>query len=222
MFKEITPFTKKQLGIAGLLLLPFLVFLAWLLIAPDSLYALDYAVNRALRGVPGSSLAGVVGAFTWLGNSYLLIVAAILISFFGRFIKQTHRYSWLGVMTILGPGVLNPLIKALVSRPRPDEALRLVSESGLSFPSGHSMGSVIFFGALAILILKAWQPTPKAKRLFIAGTVVLVVLIALSRLYLSVHFFSDVCAGLSLGSTVLYLGTHFLPIFDRAILPSKK
>ncbi|MDO4679847.1 MAG: phosphatase PAP2 family protein [Aerococcus sp.] len=212
-----TPNQKPSVITTLLLLAPFLFFLLWLMRSPESLYQLDHMIGLTLRGVPGSTLSQWVARYSMLGNSYVIVIVAIMMAIIVAFTKHSWRGGWLGLIVVLGPGILNPFIKALVTRPRPDVALRLVSESGYSFPSGHSMGSVIFYGALTILILHYWHPSPRVKKLLATVMTLLVLGIAYSRLYLSVHYFSDVCAGLSLGSAFLYVGRFFLPYFDRPI-----
>lgn len=215
MSKSAMPLSRPKPAVILALLAPFLFFLGWLLSAPTSLYALDHTVGAWFRGTPHTLGAQVVETYSLLGNSYLLVVIAILIGLLSLFRWHSWRGVWLTALTVLGPGLLNPLIKALITRPRPDLALRLVQEAGYSFPSGHSMGSVLFYGALTILMLKAWQPTRRTKPLFILLMGGIVLLIAASRLYLSVHYVSDVCAGLSLGATCLYIGYAYFPIFDH-------
>lgn len=100
------------------------------------------------------------------------------------------------------------VIKHLVLRPRPDVALHLVNQGGYSFPSGHSITSVIFYGVLAI-ILGQMIYSPTKKKVFYALICILVFLIGFSRIYVGVHWPSDVIAGFSLGLSYIIFFRYF-------------
>lgn len=100
-----------------------------------------------------------------------------------------------------GAGGLNQLFKFLFQRPRPTVE-HLVIQGGYSFPSGHSMGSVIIYGALVFLIVR-FSGNRRLKWLSFSLASMLILLIGLSRIYLGVHFPSDVIGGFSLGAAWL-------------------
>ncbi len=110
------------------------------------------------------------------------------------------RYRWalyLGLTSALG-GALNTLLKAYFVRQRPDLAEAIRTATGYSFPSGHAMGSTIVFGALSYLALRqsgAWRERSAALALAIST----VLAISLSRIYLGVHWITDVVAGITAG-----------------------
>ncbi|HLZ46201.1 MAG TPA: phosphatase PAP2 family protein [Gemmatimonadales bacterium] len=132
------------------------------------------------------------------------------------------RRAWLlleGWLTAyLGAGVLNQALKTAIHRPRPVHSAILSSESW-SFPSGHAMGSLIGYGMLAYLVI-AYLPTGKNHRtaIVIAATV-LVLAIGFSRLYLGVHYFSDVIGGFGAGVLWLSACISGLEVARRASLP---
>lgn len=99
---------------------------------------------------------------------------------------------------------LNSLLKNIIQRPRPNN-YRIIDESGFSFPSGHSMVSVAFYGFLIYLIYK-YINNKTIKYSLITLLFSLIILIGLSRIYLGVHYASDVVAGycLSLGYLVVF------------------
>lgn len=103
--------------------------------------------------------------------------------------------------------VINLIIKEIIKRPRPS-VTRLVKESGYSFPSGHSMASLAFYGFLIYLIYKNIQ-NKYLKWILIILLTLLIFLIGFSRIYLGVHYASDVIAGFLAGAIYLILFIRF-------------
>ena len=102
-------------------------------------------------------------------------------------------------------GAINQALKLLVQRPRP-EGFRLIEETGYSFPSGHSMASTAFYGLMIYLVFKNVK-NKTAKTIICALFGLLIILIGMSRIYLGVHYASDVIAGfvLSIAYLVVYI-----------------
>lgn len=100
---------------------------------------------------------------------------------------------------------LNLLLKEIVQRPRPDESIRLVTESGYSFPSGHSMVSMAFYGFLFWLVWR-YEKDKVVRRICMGGFASLILLVGMSRIYLGVHYASDVIAGFCV--SVAWLGVY--------------
>ncbi|MCL1895645.1 MAG: phosphatase PAP2 family protein [Clostridiales bacterium] len=121
-------------------------------------------------------------------------------------------------MTGLGSAI-QILLQDLIARPRPDIANRLVDETSFSFPSGHTNASLIFWVALLILVGRALvlQGNPLAAGLLRVLFFVFSVLIGLSRLYLGVHYPSDVFGGWMLAAMLLVI---FFAFYDN-VWPSK-
>ncbi len=97
-------------------------------------------------------------------------------------------------------------IKNLVRRERPAFS-RLVEAAGFSFPSQHAALSVLFYGWLAFLLLKQEPMWEKCRRAIWAGAILLPLLIGISRMYLNVHYCTDVLAGWALGGFLLWVST---------------
>jgi undecaprenyl-diphosphatase len=135
---------------------------------------------------------GSIEAIVLLGA----VVAAVLA--WGR--RWVFFGSWLAA--VAGSAVLNQLLKGLFARPRPHFAHPLLVETSYSFPSGHAMESFVVYGMLAyfaVLVLRSWE----ARVGVVFGGALLVVLIGFSRMYLGVHYFSDVIAGYAAGGVWL-------------------
>jgi undecaprenyl-diphosphatase len=106
------------------------------------------------------------------------------------------------VAALLGGGLLDGMLKQLFHRTRPTWDVPIITAQGFSFPSGHAMGSLVAYGMLAYVVWLALNRTWERVTLA-GGTLVLVLLIGLSRMYLGVHYFSDVMAGYAAGTVWL-------------------
>jgi len=136
-------------------------------------------------------------AITFLGSHTFLIPANLLLAFYFLFVKKHRWYSIKVPVVALGGLLLMTLLKQFFNRPRPLVPL-LEPVRGLSFPSGHALMSVSFYGLIIYLI---WENVkePIRKWLLISFFVILIILIGFSRIYLRLHYFSDVIAGFSIG-----------------------
>jgi membrane-associated phospholipid phosphatase len=168
----------------------------------------DWAVERRYHGATiffdtMSTVGGPVGVAV-IGTAALLVLI---------FRKQFQRIGYLA-LTAGGGGALDWELKRYFARARPDVAEMLMRARGYSFPSGHAMGSTVVFGALAYLAfraLKQWRW--KAAAIALATTLVLAV--ATSRVYLGVHWISDVGAGISAGLLWVTVTTVAYETFRR-------
>jgi len=121
------------------------------------------------------------------------------------FLLWKHRHSQLQLLVLAVPGgaLLNVIMKHLIHRDRPIFEDPIQTLTSYSFPSGHAMGSTVFFGTLAAIVI--WQVRDwRLGALAIAVAGLLVALICCSRIYLGVHYLSDVIAGVLAG--VVWLG----------------
>ena len=138
---------------------------------------------------------------TNFGGAIILIVLAFMLFIFIKNKKiGVSIISNLAIIT-----VLNQLLKRIVQRPRPTE-FRIVEESGYSFPSGHSMVSMAFYGYLIYLIYK-YVKNKYLKWISIILLSILICFIGISRIYLGVHYTSDVLGGffISISYLIIYI-----------------
>ncbi|MCP1309480.1 phosphatase PAP2 family protein [Paenibacillus tyrfis] len=105
------------------------------------------------------------------------------------------------VVAVTGGMLFNQLLKQIFERERPT-LRRIVEEVGYSFPSGHSMASIVFYGMLAMLFLM-FVKSPVLKLLLAVTAGCLIIMIGVSRIYLGVHYPSDVAAGFAAGAAWL-------------------
>lgn len=125
----------------------------------------------------------------------LWVVAGIAVAWLWRIGRS--RIAIFVVVTSLGGGLVDTVVKVAVDRPRPVVDHPVATAFGKSFPSGHAMGATVVYGALLVAF---WTLLPRrARRPALAATIVLVVAVCASRLLLGVHFLTDVVGGCLLG-----------------------
>lgn len=139
---------------------------------------------------------------TDLASIAFLIYAVLFVSVLLLWKKKYALMVFMITANGLG-ALLNKTLKWYFKRERPD-ILPVILEKGYSFPSGHSMGSLLFYGSLAYLLVHILQGT-WAKILSFLGLILLILLIGTSRIYLGVHYPTDVVGGYSIGIAFLVL-----------------
>jgi len=149
----------------------------------------------------GERTSGATLFFTLMTYIGSPVGIAVEISIVGVILAFSRRWRWLIYLAITagGGGLLNSELKRYFARARPTAAEMLRRANGYSFPSGHAMGSAVAYGALAYLAFRAIRSWP-AKTAVIAFLYTLIVAVALSRVYLGVHWISDVLAGITAGT----------------------
>jgi undecaprenyl-diphosphatase len=134
---------------------------------------------------------------SWLGAPVLLIIDGAVAIYLA--VRRRWRWFTLWTVAIVGGGVLDEILKLAVRRARPSVASEFISSGSWSFPSGHAMNSLVGYAMLAYL-LREYVPAPRARFAIAAGAAILILAIGFSRLYLGVHYLSDVTAGYLAGS----------------------
>lgn len=158
----------------------------------------------------GPRLGGLsfMKAVTNLGGAPIVIGLGILV-FIIAYKKSRPDLMYLMVNSVAFSFILNYLLKILIRRQRPLEYM-LVDQSGYSFPSGHSMVSMSFYLTIAYIISRAYEESRAIKALSY-GFYPLIALIGVSRVYLGVHWPSDVLGGFLLGYCVYLFGLYKKP-----------
>jgi membrane-associated phospholipid phosphatase len=164
------------------------------------LVRVDHAIVNWLQTHGTESGETFFNLVSWLGAQMMVGVVLIVV------LGLAYRRDWLraGALTIaiVGGAALNSLLKALFHRGRPEVATEFITHQSWSFPSGHAMNSLVGFGFLAYLLLER-ATDRRARAAIIVATVIVVGLVGFSRLYLGVHYLSDVIAGYLAGAVWL-------------------
>ncbi|AII50970.1 phosphatase PAP2 family protein [Hymenobacter sp. APR13] len=155
-----------------------------------------------------------VEAVTFLASRNFITIAGLLLINWLLLLRRHRWYSLLVPVVALGSITLNLVLKQFYNRPRP--LLPLVSASGLSFPSGHAMISASFYGLLVYLVQTHVRPQG-LRWLLTALLVSIILLIGLTRVYLRVHYATDVIAGFTAGLVWLVVAIPVLKQIENRV-----
>lgn len=198
---------------ASICLLLFAV-IAYFVVSNESvLSAIDQPIQQLLRGTLTPEKTIFFKYFTKFGNT-ATIAFLFIISFLVLYIKLKDKVAsyWLAINTVLISGIGNLSLKYLFNRPRPSVE-HLVAAKHASFPSGHAMGSMLFYGTLILLAYKYIDH--KSMRLVIQITLgIIILLIGASRIYLGVHYPTDILGGYLLGGAWLMFSYPYFKTYD--------
>ena len=158
--------------------------------------------NFVSKYLISDNITPIVKGITQLVGAIFLIGLSVILSI----IIKNKKIGILIWINIVISTLLNQILKYIVQRPRPTE-FRIIDERGYSFPSGHSMVSAAFYGFLIYIIYKNIK-NKYIKWGLITILSLLIVLIGISRIYLGVHYTSDVIAGILISILYLIIFTH--------------
>lgn len=163
-----------------------------------SLTRIDLAVNHWFRDHATIEGYRIWSVFSQLGGGDSIFVIGLGIALL---LALRRRVVLLGgwALALLGAGILDFALKEAFQRPRPELAMTFLTRLSWSFPSGHSMGSLLAFGMLAYVISVEFTESREVRRWVIAACAWMVLAVGLSRMYLGVHYLSDVLAGFCFG-----------------------
>lgn len=188
------------LAIAGLLL----VVLLGVAVANGVTLAIDVAIIRAVRDPSLVAPLAFLQPVTQLGGTPAMAVVAVAV-LLAEGVAGRPRRGVAAALTVGLAATVNGGIKRVVDRARPDLLPPIMAEAGYSFPSGHSASAMVAYGVVAVLIARrAWLPR-WLRTAAAACCVGAVGLVGLSRVYLGVHFPSDVLGGWLLGGVIVLL-----------------
>jgi len=186
--------TIASIGVGSLAL--FCV-LAWQLSLGGNMVRVDEELALRLHSSAGPWGIFALKVVTFFGDFAALTTIAIIA---GALLLRARAHGlavgWACAM--IGTGIFNEVLKRAFARPRPGFAEPIVTAGGFSFPSGHSMGTMVAVSMLAYAAFR-WVKSVKWRRFTIAFAVVWTVTMGFSRMYLGVHYLSDVIAGFAAG-----------------------
>lgn len=157
---------------------------------------------------------------TFLGSSGFLIAANVFLFIYFLYFTKHRWYSIKVPVVALGSVTIMILLKLLFERPRPNAPF-MADVSGFSFPSGHSMSAITFYG---LLIFITWNGRSQKTRKYVMIVLlaILILLIGTSRVYLRVHYLSDVLAGFLMGFIWLLFSLSILGAIENYFEKKRK
>lgn len=196
---------KEKLFITALIsTIPFVIIIILAFFGWERLTQIDYQISHYFYEWHRSGLTTIMTVITHLGDKITQTLVTVLTVALLFILKKWRVALWYGFTILGGALLLNGTIKEFYARVRPSQIDPLVEIGGYSFPSGHSMGAVIVYGGLLFLILRSIRSS-RLKVFLSVITFMMILSIGLSRIYLAVHFPSDVIGGFSLGLSWLAL-----------------
>lgn len=205
--------TRVGLAILGVSLLIFCT-IAYFVVTGNAA-GFDDPIRNFIYGLRNSGLNTLMEGITYLGNWQSIVIVSLLLLASD---KTRMTYGIPAASIALTETILNKGLKQIFERARPDDVLPLIDQGGYAFPSGHAAASMAFYGILLFLIQTRLEDKKKANRLS-AVLVLLITLIGPSRIYLGVHYPTDVLAGWAEG---IFVATAVYMLFTKYLFKEKE
>ncbi len=179
-----------------ILLLMILTIISFLIIRNTSMFNIITDIDNNIIGIfkylHYNNIINFMEIMTYFGDWFIPVIILLCLFLF----LKNKWYFYIMTCSYVLAGLLSFVTKYLINRPRPLEALIKIPTS-YSFPSGHTLTSIVFYLTICYLITINFKDYKRY--LIMLLTLALILIIALSRIYLGVHYFSDVIGGLILG-----------------------
>ena len=195
---------KKLLIAAGIAVIPFLYFAIVGYSDWTNIMAQDYKVGAFFYDLRTPMRTTIATGITRMADEEAQTLVAVVTTLFLVGFKKWRTGLWYGLTVLIGALGINGAVKHLYQRVRPEDIEHLIEQGGYAFPSGHAMGSVIVYGGIIFLAIRLLKSTSVKWAIGIVLGI-LILFIGLSRIYLGVHYPSDVIGGFSLGFAWLAL-----------------
>lgn len=214
----------QKISLSVLLMISVFILCLWgLFIVADMIFeeknlSFDEQVFTAIKPLVSPLHTSIIQVITFIGSqNFLLPANLLLIAYYLFYRKNKSRAYKIATISITSVVVMF-LMKFFLQRERPLVPL-IAKVHGYSFPSGHTFTSVTFYGIIAYIIYKNVK-SPVLKWTLIFASIILILLVGFSRVYLRLHYASDVIAAFCLGLIWLLLAKWFLVQTDETHVPT--
>jgi membrane-associated phospholipid phosphatase len=182
------------------------------LVFVDKSTAFDEAMFRFAASHSSPETTRIMRFISFFASAdYLMVVPVLIVLIFAWF-RQLQWFALKVLVISFTSTMLNQALKRVFERPRPETAM--LEQSGLSFPSGHAMIGGSFYGLLIYIVWRT-VPNPIWRWLLTIVLTLLLLLIGYSRVYLNVHYATDVLAGYSAGILWLLISIYFMRKLEK-------
>ncbi len=198
--------------ILGLILVSAFTIVA-ILVNQEKTVSFDDPIMSAVYQWESPMMTLLMEFISFVGSAPVVIMLLLTAMFIFYFVLRERAAAIILFVVVAGSHTLNQLLKSVFERARPD-LHRLVDEGGYSFPSGHAMAAVSLYATLTILL---WQhiPTRFGKIALLIFSTTMILLMGLSRIYLGVHYPSDVAGGYIASASWLVMTIFVYRIFQK-------
>jgi len=193
---------NKKWIISTICILLFLIIGLYIIQIENNL--IDKKIYNLIISIKSNTVTSIFKIITSLAGIKFMIIISIIV----LLLKKLKHKRYLIILNLINDVMLNNILKIIFKRERPLD-LMLIEETGYSFPSGHTMVATIFYGFIIYLINKS-NYQKKTKTIINTLLIVLIILIGISRIYLGVHYATDVIASYLIGISYLIIFTHFI------------
>jgi undecaprenyl-diphosphatase len=194
----------KAWSILAVLSAAALGLLLWAVLAHNGLTLADPAIATFVAGHRLAWLTPVIKLVTWLGSSFFIVPFGVVVGGYLWRRRGSRRPLVMMAVAFLGAAGLYDIVKPAVGRARPTAALQVGGpDIGNAFPSGHATQTISFYGMLAVVLIVSYAP--RRRWPFLIGAAFVTLVVGASRLYLGVHWLTDVLGGYALGLAWLSL-----------------
>ncbi|WP_277585246.1 phosphatase PAP2 family protein [Psychrobacillus antarcticus] len=164
-----------------------------ILIRRHKIVQFDQYVISFIQGFESPTITSIMKFFTYVGSFNIVFGIFVIVAFFLYFVLKHRSELLLFVTVVIGTPIINQILKQFFHRVRPD-LHRLIEIGGYSFPSGHAMNALAVYGILSFLL---WRHIPSrlGRTTLIIISTIMVLMIGTSRIYLGVHYPSDIISG---------------------------
>ena len=182
------------------------LFLGYLVLTKKDIY-LDKCVYNFISPFIYNNLTSIIKYLTRIGSALIVISVTICALIF----IKNKKYGLFMAIDLIAITIVQLIAKNIFSRTRPVD-INLITETGYSFPSGHSLTAMAFYGLIIYFIYKS-DLRKRSKMIYIIMFLSFIVVIGLSRIYLGVHYFTDVLGGFTLSISYLIVYTSIIKKF---------
>lgn len=193
------------------MMFPFLIIIILItakIINQKELFIDKFAYDILVTKLRNPTLTTFMKIITKLSDTGIILIFALVLTLLFLFKWKNKKIAKIIPCNLIMSATLNQILKFIFQRERPN-GYRLIEMTGYSFPSGHAMVSMAFYGLLIYIIYKLVK-NKKIRNILIVFNIIIIILIGISRVYLGVHYLSDVLTGYSISIIYLLLLTKLL------------